>query len=191
MVAVGVAWAEVTDNMFPTSNTSPFCVKGMHTTPCQTDNRDVSYYMDSSGEFMLEATDRTDVQNVMANQYAPTDLVIAYDSTPVFSGSGETDIVYQEGSAGISDSADGMAWCDALGGDMVDCDQQVVRIRGNGYYTPSLVCHETGHAVGLQHGNVASPQISRTDPALGCMKTPTGGTTTLGANNRGHINNTY
>ncbi|MBF8188532.1 hypothetical protein ITP53_22955 [Nonomuraea sp. K274] len=186
-----MAWAEVTDNMFPTLHTSSFCVKGMHSTPCQTDNRDVSYYMDSSGEFMLETPDRTDVQNVMAGEYAPTDLVIAYDSTPTFSGGAETDIVYQEGSAGISDSADGMTWCDGLGGDIVDCDQQVVRIRGNGYYTYSLVCHETGHAVGLEHGNIASPQMSKTASALGCMKTPTGGTTTLGANNRDNINLTY
>lgn len=191
-VAVGIAWAAATDNMFPTGNTTGSCVTGMNAyNTCQTDNAAVTYYMDSGGEYELEAVDKEVVRATMASQFAPTDLSISYDSSPVFSGSGETDIVYQEGSTGLSDSIDGMAWCDAKGSGVYGCDQHYVRIRGNGYYDRSMVCHETGHAVGLQHGDLSSPTLARNDPRLGCMKTPSGGTTTLGASNVENINATY
>jgi hypothetical protein len=191
MVAVGVAWAAATDNMFPTQWTGGSCLAGMgRGLPCQTDNREVYFYMDSNGEYELEQVDKDTVNRAIDGEYRPTDLAFHYDSSPVFSGGGETDIIYQEGSAGLSDSIDGLNWCDATGGNIVDCDQQYVRIRGNGYYTYSLVCHETGHAVGLQHGDYASPQLPRTDSRLGCMTTPVS-TGSLGANNRDNINATY
>lgn len=193
MVAVGVAWAAATDNMFPTGATIGYCVTGMNRgSPCQTDNAAVYYYMDSGGEYELESADRADVQNALSGEYSPTQLSIHYDSSPVFSGSGETDIIFQEGSTGLSDSAAGTTWCNATDpGDSRACDQQYIRIRGNGYYTYALVCHETGHAVGLQHGDRSSPRLSRTDSRLGCMRTPASGHNDLGANNRENINATY
>ncbi|MEV6158771.1 hypothetical protein AB0L53_51440 [Nonomuraea sp. NPDC052129] len=192
MVAVGVAWAAATDNMFPTPVTGGLCVKGMHRGfPCQTDNSAVYYYMDSSGDFKLESVDKNMVRNALSGEYSPTRLAIHYDSTPVFTGSGETDIVYQEGSSGLNDTAAGMTWCDATGNDLLDCDQQVVRIRGNGRYTYARVCHETGHAVGLQHGDNSSPELSKTDGRLGCLVTPSTGHNDLGANNVENINATY
>ncbi|MFL1431847.1 MULTISPECIES: hypothetical protein [unclassified Nocardiopsis] len=191
----GVAWAAVTDNMFPTANTLGYCYNqspGVNHFPCQTDNRDVYYYMDSNGEYELETVDRNNVQSVMRNEFAPTDLRIYYDSTPVFSGSGETDIIYQEGSTGMPSSVDGMTWCnDAVDNKPLACDQQYIRIRGNGSYTYGLTCHETGHAVGLQHGDVSSPRLSRTDSRLGCMVTPVGSGAKLGSNNIENINATY
>ncbi|MFG6198202.1 hypothetical protein [Nonomuraea sp. JJY05] len=192
MVAVGVAWAAATDNMFPTAQTTISCMTGMSANyPCQTDNRDVTFYMDSGGEYELEQVDKNTVNNVIDSEYRPTDLAFHYDSSPVFSGGAETDIIYQEGSNGIPSSADGTTWCNASGGDGVDCDQQYIRIRGNGHYTNTLTCHETGHAVGLQHGDVSSPRLSKTDSRLGCLQTPVPPGATLGANNRDNINATY
>ncbi len=99
-------------------------------------------------EYKLEQPDKLTVNQVIDLEYRPTDLAFHYDSSPVFSGSGETDIIYQEGSNGVPSSVDGITWCNATGGDVVDCDQQYIRIRGNGNYVYHLTCHETGHAVG-------------------------------------------
>ncbi|MEW9550359.1 hypothetical protein [Nonomuraea sp. NPDC050783] len=190
--AAGVAWAATTDNMFPTAYTGSYCATGMGVgQPCQTDDREVYFYMDSSGEYELESPDRAAVNSAIDDEYRPTDLAFHYDSSPVFSGDGETDIIYQEGSTGLPSNLDGITWCNAKGHDNKDCDQQYIRIRGNGHYTHGLTCHETGHAVGLQHGDWASPQLSRTDTRLGCMVTPVGSNAGLGANNRENINATY
>ncbi|WP_411082105.1 hypothetical protein [Streptomyces sp. cmx-18-6] len=187
LLTVGAAGAAaVTDNLAPTVKYPQPCKKGA---VCQTDNKDVTYYMDSSGEFKLEAVDRTIVTNMLKSQYSPTDLVIKYDSTPTFSGSAETDVVWQEGSKGVSDDAAGTTWCDdPVSGNR--CDQQVIRIRGNGTYDPSITCHEMGHAVGLLHGNNAYPMLDREDARLGCMIAK-GYNATLGSNNVSNINGNY
>lgn len=82
-----------------------------------------------------------------------------------------------------------MTWCnDAVG--TFQCDQQYIRIRGNGYYTSSLTCHETGHAVGLLHGDLASPKLGKTNKVLGCMTTPVQ-SEVLGKNQIENINGRY
>ncbi|MET9246168.1 hypothetical protein [Nonomuraea sp. NPDC003709] len=191
MVAVGVAWAATTDNMFPTLQTGSNCWLGMGHYPCQTDNREVYFYMDSSGEYKLESEDRSVVNAAIDGEYRPTALAFHYDSSPVFEGSGETDIIYQEGSTGLPDSVAGRTWCNADGDRPYNCDQQYIRIRGAGAYHYARVCHETGHAVGLQHGDNASPRLSKTDSRLGCLVTPSTGHNDLGANNRENINGAY
>ncbi|WKN18029.1 hypothetical protein NEH83_29905 [Streptomyces sp. JUS-F4] len=187
VIAVGAAAAAVvTDNMVPTISTPHLCTKGR---VCQTDNKDVTYYMDSSGEFKLEAVDKSYVTAMLKGEYSPTDLVIKCDATPKFSGSAETDVVWQEGAKGLDDDAEGMAWCD----DPVSgykCDQQVIRIRGNGNYDPSITCHEMGHAVGLLHGGSAYPALPSEDSRLGCMIAH-GYSSDLGSNNVSNINGTY
>ncbi|MET9768045.1 hypothetical protein [Streptomyces sp. NPDC006415] len=70
---------------------------------CLTDNATVYYYIDSGGAFELETPDRNAVKAAMSNEYAPTQLVIHYHTNPVFSGRGETDIVYQEGFKNLSE----------------------------------------------------------------------------------------
>ncbi len=124
--------------------------------------------MDSSGTYELETPDRNAVNAAIANVFQPTALNIAYDSTPAFSGSAETDWVFQEGDPGSG--FNGYTWCDdALLSD--GCDQHYIRIRGNGFYTSALVCHEAGHAAGLVHGESASPDaVSNSNSAvMGCM----------------------
>lgn len=157
---------------------------------CLSDNSKVTYYMDSRGEFKLESVDKGKVRRVLSRDFAPTDLSIRYASNPSFSGGAETDIVYQEGSAGIDDDADGRTWCnDKL--PRFRCDQQYVRIRGNGAYTYGLACHETGHAVGLVHGRNAQPAVGQRAARLGCMKTPVEDAQRLDGMNKRNINRTY
>lgn len=56
----------------------------------------------------------------------------------------------------------------------------------------ALACHETGHAVGLTHGNLASPITSNTNSDLGCMVTPLNTSLpNLGTSNVANINATY
>jgi hypothetical protein len=192
-VTAGVAWAAYTDNMYPTQHLTQACfsVSGPAQPGfCQTDNSALTYYMDSSGSNALEAVDRAVVNDVMSHQYNPTDLSVSYDSTPVFSGSAETDVVYEESSAGLPSSLDGYTFCNSAASS-IKCDQQYIRIRGGGSYTKGLVCHETGHAVGLTHGNVAAPQKRNNDSRLGCLQTPVDADEALGANNIENINATY
>lgn len=156
---------------------------------CKTDNATVTWYLDSGGEFELEEPDREIMRTVMREQYGPTHLRMDYDSTPTWSGEAETDIYYQEGSKNLDDSAAGVTWCnDAVVG-TYKCDQQYVRIRG-GSYAESIGCHETGHAIGLRHGDRANPPLGRQDSRLGCMTTPSS-TRLLGSNNVQLINNEW
>jgi hypothetical protein len=194
LAAAGVVWAASSDVMFTTYNTGDGrCWAGLDNGyPCQTDNKAVYFYMDSNGAYELESPDRSVVNAVIDGEYRPTDLAFHYDSSPVFTGTGQTDIVYQEGDAGLGDSVRGVTWCNFPGNDVVDCDQQYVRIRGAGKYTYSTTCHETGHAVGLQHGEYAYPPLPNDDIwSLGCMVTPDNNTTFLGELNTSAINATY
>jgi hypothetical protein len=193
VIGGGVAWTSHIDNMVPTINYDKSCAEGSVSgggTVCQTDNSTVSYYMTSSGSFALESDDKQDVQQVLANQYAPTDLTVNYDSTPTYSGSGETDIIYQEGD--VPGANTGRTWCndDSLAPKYI-CDQQYVRIEAGGAYTPGLTCHETGHAVGLVHGPDSYPAVALNHPDIGCMKKPTPVNEGLGGNQISNINNLY
>lgn len=97
--------APANDIIVPNGTWSGQCAAGMTANViCLTDNADVYYYMDSNGALELEAPDRTVVKKVMKRYDKKTDLVVSYDSTPVFSGAGETDVIWQEGSFGRPDS---------------------------------------------------------------------------------------
>jgi hypothetical protein len=192
-VTAGVAWAAFTDNMYPTIYTIEQC--GDESGPdgyisCQTDNAALTYYMDSSGTNELEGVDRTAVINVMNNIYAPTDFTVTLDTSPTFAGSAETDIVYEESGIGVPDTASGATFCNDAA-DARRCDQQYIRILGGGHYAQGLVCHETGHAVGLLHGDWSSPMVSNSDERLGCMETPVSIGEGLQDNNIDNINDTY
>jgi hypothetical protein len=197
-VLLGAPAFAATDNLVPTGTYSPICLGSGGTIGdmvCQTDNSEVYYYMDSSGEYELEQGDRDNVAAVLSAQYSPTHLAIHYDSSPVFSGEGETDIVYQEGSTGLPDGVVGATWCnDDVNSAAYECDQTYIRIAGAGPMSdPKVVCHETGHAVGLTHGSEAYPVVSRSDSQLGCLRTPLTAITSnaLGTNQVNQINANY
>lgn len=177
------------DDLMPTATYSSWCYKGQlgNANPCQTDNAYLGYYMDSADPHKLESADRQAVTNVLTGMYASTVFTVVYDSSPTFSGSAETDIVYQEGTVPGSDN--GYTWCDdpstAYG-----CDQQYVWIE-SGYWTQGIVCHETGHAVGLTHGSQAYPVTANNSSILHCMRKPTPVDADLGSNNKDNINSVY
>ena len=184
--------ATITDNIVPTGNTGTnTCIEGVlgNAYLCQSDNAALNYYATLTGTLALEAPDATVVANVITEYGNDTDLTGSYDTTPTYSGSAETDIIYEEGP--VPGDVVGFTWCDddSLGGWL--CDQQYIRIEGAGEYTHGLTCHETGHAVGLTHGSEANPTKSNSNTGLDCMMNPVPVTKHLGSNSIGNINNVY
>lgn len=137
---------------------------------CRTDDRNWYWYMDSGGEFELEAPDR-DEATAAVNAWANNTVMIEhYDSSPVLSGPAETDLIFQEGLAPAFPVAGGITWCvDKVDGTAWECDSHYVRIRGNGVYEKWLAAHESGHALGLTHGPQAVPQKAPDAAIMGIM----------------------
>jgi len=189
-VAISTAYAAITDNMYKTANANWAChdtSAGDGNAFCRTDNATLTVYLQSS----LNAASQAIVRDILDNSYNPTDLSVAYHSSGVYSGTAETDIVYQGGSSGMTGSTIGFTWCnDAT--DSLRCDQHYVRFRSDADVERELACHETGHAVGLTHGHEASPMLANNDGRLGCMETPNSlSWPDLESNNVDNINGTY
>lgn len=172
------------DNMFPTQ-AGQTCSSGL--LPCQTDNYSLTVYAQSS----VDSSTWAEIKFVLDVQYNPTDLNVIFASTPVYTGSAETDIIYRIDASKVPSGAGGYTYCD----DPLDpykCDQQYVTFRSaSDARNDGMSCHETGHAVGLLHGANSNPSISNTDPALGCMATPVSSSAGLGSHNSSEINATY
>jgi len=191
-MVIGPAQAAVTDNLVPTANYIRQCVDDTATGDgalCQTDNRDLWVWFQSSVNDRV----RTTVHSSLDGSYDGTDLVIHYEDDPVYSGSGETDVIYQVSTSGFSGSTIGLTWCNDDATNSDDCDQQYVRFKSSSVVDRELACHETGHAVGLLHGSGASPtEANSNGEILGCMETPdTGSRPYLQSNNVDNINDTY
>lgn len=184
LVGSASAFAIHVDSMFPTANYSPNCVDGsIGDTFCQTDNSALTVFRQSS----LSSQGKQNIKTVLDREFAPTDLSISYPSSPSYSGGAETDIIYQQRD-GLSSSTAGISWCnDAV--DTIRCDQHYAAFPTA---TPdtTVACHETGHGVGLTHGQQAYPRLSNTDTSLQCMKSPTN-TSDLGTHNTAEIQVTY
>lgn len=186
---LGSATAAVTDNMFRTSNTSWYCHGASLSDPyyCQTDNAELSVYLQSS----VNAGTKASVRAALTGSYDATHLNTGEVSSPVTSGSGETDVIYQQDSTGLPSSTLGRTWCnDAT--DIERCDQHYIRFREGTGIDRMAACHETGHAVGLTHGAQAFPALGQTDPRLACMVAAHDHDNKyLGDNNSDNINATY
>jgi hypothetical protein len=171
--------------MFKTGNYNHDCFDGTLDGPsqfCQTDNASLTAWREDT----FSSTGKAIVRDVLLGEFDVTDLNVSFVS-PTFTGDAETDIIYI---ARGTQSA-GVAWCnDAVSA--TKCDQHY-NAYNNATPFPEVVCHESGHAVGLTHGQEADPRVSNTDSALGCMQMPPPGTNTgqLGSHNRGQINGTY
>lgn len=183
--AAPTALASHFDNMFPTANTGWSCFdNGPNPSGgvfCQTDNSDFTAFREAS----LSSTGKNTISSVLWTEFAPTDLTVTIQASGVYSGGSETDVIFQYRND-LPPTAAGVAWCD----DAVSstkCDQHYAA-----FNTPSplyaLVCHETGHTVGLTHGPQAYPWQADSTFDLGCMGTATG---VLGSHNASQINSTY
>lgn len=170
------------DSIYPTTNYNHKCFDGEYTNGqyCKTDGVNVSAFFE--GTFPAEATTRG--KDILQKQYDnQTKLNVTFPSTAVYTGSDETDIIYQKGPviAGLR----AQTWCDDASADQV-CDSHTVRFDQNtSQILSSTLCHETGHAVGLTHGTEASPKIDSNDERLGCMVTPSVVATINGKNKNG------
>lgn len=188
------------DGIVPVGSNWPHCAgaNAPNDIVCQTDNAALWWYADSNDPGELEANDVDALEDILADEYAPTILTIHYDSTPVFSGSGETDLILQEAEAALplpGQGILGVTWCnDAVSSELWECDQTYIRIASpDGYriHGGSVTCHEIGHAVGLVHGNNASPWVDPGAARLGCMVNEDEFPNDLGAASTHQINLVY
>jgi len=176
------ALAAVTDNMYLTATFQPTCFDGGHF--CQTDNATLSVYREGT----LSSAGKTNIRDTLDNSFDTTSLTVSYPTTPEYTGSAETDVIYQTNPGRVPTGATGVTWCDNAVS-YYQCDQHYVAFR-SASPGADLACHETGHAVGLTHGSEASPVLSNGDTRLGCMATPVF-SRWLGGSNAEEINGTY
>lgn len=161
------------DGVVPTANYSPQCMPWTYTYQhnCRADNATHSYYMDSNAAMELETPDRAEVNAAMSRWDDNTDVDVVYDSSPVFSGAGETDVIVQEGSFGAPDDISGVTWCEDPQDDATYlCDQHYVRMRGAGTITETISGHEIGHTLGFVHPWNWAPSRTPCDAITGIMR---------------------
>jgi hypothetical protein len=196
-IAATTALSGCFDNMYPTANADWDCYDGgpdpdpTTTNFCQTDNDLLRVgVLGTLGRWESE-TQR--IHTVLANQFTPTDLTVEWDSPVVLSGDAETDVVYEldEMEAGLA----GHTWCDDESNVENQCDQHYVEFNVERFDsgeppTSGVICHETGHSVGLVHGASSDPVQRNADPIMGCMQTPVA-ISSLGDHNVDMINATY
>lgn len=197
------------DNIVPTRTIGP-CQQGgalesdFHQ-PCQTDNASVSWWLEASIEGPNPTTSpndtkaETEINAVMNGSFQNTILHTFYDTSPVFSGSGQTDVIYRSNPADFQDSRRnyiGYTWCQdeytGTAGNYYDCDQAYINLLNRNSVTRALACHETGHSVGLTHGSDATPYTADDANVMYCMETPIDNNRDiLGPNNVANINLIY
>ncbi len=206
MVAIAIlsvssmtAYAVDPDNIVPTNAWNLDCENQTQATSrrvCQTDNASMGWWMERPIDTTSSNHDTPieyGINLAMNNSFDGTDLNTFYDSTPVTSGSGETDLMYRSNDEDFgTTSLIGIYWCDdAVNGTSWKCDQGYVNFRST-VYGRELACHETGHSVGLLHGNYAYPTLSKTDSRLHCMVSAVNPNEyLLGTMNVTNINNVY
>lgn len=188
------AYADHFENMYPTSRYNPACQDGELGDPfCRQDNDYVTVWRKSS----LSSDGKRNIALTLNSHYVETDLTIDFQTSDQVetSGSTETDIMYEEGT--VPDGFNGFAWCNdsiTQDGENRRCDQHYARFASA---TPSveLACHETGHTVGLTHGNVADPDagvsVDNHTDSLKCMTTQPIEFGYVGPHNHDEINETY
>jgi hypothetical protein len=202
ILSTNAAAATLADNMVPTQHYSARCIDDTASSNgpvCQTDNATLTVYRQGS----LTASEQSIILSTLNADYNnPTNLNVSYETsgTVSYSGSAETDIIYQKspyqsGTTGWGSGLIGETWCDNAVNALA-CDQQYVRFKSSIVLDYPIVCHETGHAVGLLHGadsdSSTGATLSNTDPALGCMVTPVNASiTTLSSKEISEINASY
>lgn len=157
------------DNVFPTPQYMNNCRDSTLGDPmgfCQTDNVGLTVWREGS----LSSSGRLNIGQMLDDQYRDlTKLTVTFVQQPSYSGDSETDIIYQHGD-GLPGSLDGLTWCNDSESN-VQCDQHYNRFRMDNPKR-DLACHETGHGVGLTHGEEAEPFLRNDANIQGCMQQP-------------------
>jgi hypothetical protein len=185
--AYALSSADDFDNLVPTYTYSPAChdADGPNNVVCQTDNRSLTAYIEGT----IDQYGRAQIQDALLGSYDTTALNATFLLSPQYSGGSETDIIYQQNLNAVPSGYAGITWCN----DAVTkhrCDQQYIAFLSTGP-DRDIACHETGHAVGLTHGNDAYPRVYAHDEVLlGCMTNPAK-SQYLGSYNTKHINSVY
>lgn len=188
-MAIGLSAAAAHYNIMYPGRLNPSCSDGGPSYNqgdyyCRTDDASLSIWRQGD----LSSADKQAIADTLTGSYGTTDLNVIFVGGPVYSGTAETDIIYQK--TDLPSGVLGLAWCD----DAVTnyrCDQHFVAFRNGGTVLKSTACHETGHGVGLLHGVDAEPSVPNSSESLRCMRTPATGDELLGSHNADRINATY
>jgi hypothetical protein len=152
--------------IYPNPNTSSFCKN--EKTLCRTDNTTLTYFRGTS----LSSAARTRVDNMMNKVHSDTIFSVRMESPAVTTGSSETDFIFKRDAARMpKESTVGLALCDDPIENTVRCDQTYLYFRDADPSRP-LICHESGHGVGLTRGEDSYDTISNGEDLLACMQDP-------------------
>jgi hypothetical protein len=185
--AVAFAAPSQPKSIFPNPNTDGTCDKNQGL--CQTDNRTITYYSYAS----LDSAARGRVDAQMTYVANNTVFTTSKDGSPTLTGTSETDFVFaQDASKMPNTSTVGITLCDDPVGTLT-CDQTYMYFRSTSPDRP-LICHESGHAAGLTHGEDAYPAVSNGEDILNCLQDPASqrsGYNGWGPHNESWIDYTY
>jgi len=118
----------------------------------------------------------------MNESYSPTDAgFVSYLDHETTSGPGETDVIYRQSS--LPSGTIGIYQCDDNSIGSNRCDSSYITFDKSEWNTyrnygnradiwQMIACHESGHSVGLTHGNYANPPVVDSKSELMCMRTP-------------------
>lgn len=141
----------------------------------------------------MSAVGRTNIEGALNNFEVNTVLDVRPHADGVYTGRAETDIIHQTKSYMGGRNGVAATWCNGRVNDR-KCDQHYVRFRDNIHVTRNVACHETGHAVGLGHGETSEPDKfpspMNNAASLRCMRYPSP-SPYLGAFNSSQINGAY
>lgn len=165
VAGVAAAAPDEPKSIWPNPNTDGTCDRNAGL--CRTDNTTITYYAYTS----LTSDARTRIDNMMTSVANNGVFSVTKESAPDLDGSTETDFIFRQDSSKMpSTNTIGITLCD----DPVTtytCDQTYMYFRSSGPDRP-LICHESGHAVGLTHGNDSYPEVAAGTDLLACMQQP-------------------